>query len=304
MPYDVEVDWLYCMPPAHYKYVIDGAWSDYETFYHHEGETYVGQGGLYDFSDTCTALSNVRGYVLSQTITFYVRSSESSDWAYAGTSTPALPVYLTFGAPIGPWGDATTPRACWYNVIRDACHWLEESGIDYPNTTQGKLNARKYLAEAAYLYSGEHYGNNTHCYVDPLDPDYILFDMFSFVTDDDDVDCQDMSSWWVKLCNSVGMNGQVQRICGPNDITDLYTKPIFLVGTQSTWVEKQWDFHQVGWYDNVFDPCIKVKDPSDVERIPTDDDIGGDYKRDLYDSSYGYWFIGDPSYPLSITEVE
>ena len=57
------------------------------------------------------------------------------------------------------------------------------------------LDAKKRLAFKAYWSTGKNYdGIRSHT-------EGSVFNMWSFIIDDE-ADCRDMSSWWVKLCNS------------------------------------------------------------------------------------------------------
>ncbi|HEY3413214.1 MAG TPA: hypothetical protein VGM51_09175 [Armatimonadota bacterium] len=117
-------------------------------------------------------------------------------------------------------------------------------------------------------------------------------------------DCQDMSCWWIKVCNSLGMNGQFVIITGGQE--GLRTRHILAVG-RSTWGAEDWGFHQVGWYSNVFDACLKLKWPpygqNDPSRVPQNEDLYGNYERDFWDRYYyneASWTIPQYVYPISL----
>lgn len=165
-------------------------------------------------------------------------------------------------------------------MIHDACIWMPEDGYSVAES----LDAKKRLAYKAFWSSSKDYdGSSSHC-------SGATFSMWLFINDGW-ADCRDMSSWWVKLCNGVGLNGQVRRIDG-----DFYTKVIDPVGTPG-WAATHWNFHQVGHYTNVFDPCLQLNQSN--PRVPQGEDIDDPYKTDLYD--HGTW---SPQTPFSLQEVE
>ena len=237
-----------------------------------------------------TAPGRVMDYVLDQSYHLYVRKSLNSDWCPAGTTNAThSEIYLTFGDPIGPWGPSGTPRCCWSQVISEACEGIPEPGY----TWSEKLDARKKLTEVAYWRCYKDYNGDESHYPDAR------FNMWTFWSVDDWADCRDMSAWWVKLCNSVGLNGQVQRIIGGFNTKDM--DPIgdpsrFDPSWSGAWDDTSWNYHQVGHYSNVFDGCARLK-PS-APRVPQNEPIDGTYKTDLYSS--GTW---SPQTPVNIQEV-
>lgn len=156
-----------------------------------------------------------------------------------------------------------------------ACLWTPSPGYTAGQTLEAKCN----LAYMAYFFSGKTYnGRISHCLNDGM-----TFHMFNFLNDYQ-ADCQDMSSWWVKLCNALGLATSVRRIDDPHDdgSEGFWTKPISPVGSfGSTWNAVGWNFHQVGYSGNVFDACLMLKQSS--PRVPQDESINGSYKTDLYD---------------------
>ena len=243
-----------------------------------------------------TALSYVMDYHIYESYHFYVRKSTNSDWCPAGLADITHPqVYLTFGAPIGPWGTSGTPRACWSYVINKACIWMPEDGYSASQT----LAAKKRLAQMAYWYIYKDYsGGGSHFVFSTAS-----FNMHDFLFLSSWGNCQDMSSWWVKLCNSVGLNGQVRRINGPFN-----TNTISAISNGSwSWSSTTWDFHQIGWYSNVYDPCLRLDQSS--PRVAQDEDIDDPYKTDLYSDTPVYnpypYDIHDwsPQSPFSLQEA-
>ena len=74
---------------------------------------------------------------------------------------------------------------------------------------------------------------------------------------------------------SVGLDVDARRISGP-----FRTKWIDPVGSPGPWDYTSWNFHHIGWYSNVFDPCIRVNEGN--PRVPQDENINDPYKTDLY----------------------
>jgi hypothetical protein len=220
----------------------------------------------------------------------YVRKCTDSDWCPAGEGNATHPqVYLTFGDPVGPWGNtpapANAPRTCWSKVLKDACEWMPESGYDASH----ERDAMDRLAYKAYTSSGKIYNGGagaTH-YVEFSGKR--RFNLWTLMGPTTDADCQDMSLWWEMLCHSAGTNAYARRIDG-----SFATKSILPVGL-STWATTTWNFHHIGWDNNVFDPCIEVKESD--PRVPQDEGINSPYKTDLYNSGtwnpYSGFAIGD-----------
>ncbi|HET6456095.1 MAG TPA: hypothetical protein VFI02_16945, partial [Armatimonadota bacterium] len=294
------------------RYTVGGTWRN--SLGEIKGTPYsvdkdTGHGSFpYSLAHQTTALDSVMDYRLDQSYDFYVRKSSADEWCYADEGNATHPqVYLTFGAPIGPWGtkpanppDPAVPRTCWSAVTKDACEWMEETG--YPNTDEGKLYARKRLAYKAFWSSGKNYDGGptgSHCSSDGTE-----FRMKAFI-DDDVADCRDMSAWWVKLCNSVGMNGQLRRI-DDGDTDHFITYNIDPVGSPD-WQVVDWNFHQIGQYINAFDSCLQLNQSS--PRVTQDESINGSYKNDLYDTMAnfnanppGSWTLGDAFSLQEVTE--
>lgn len=230
-------------------------------------------------------LGNVMDYNVYESYNLYIRKYATSNWCPAGEWTVYHPeVYLIFGAPIGPWGTSSNPRACWASVIKTACEWMEEDG--YPNTEAGKLSARKRLADRAYHASQKTYNGSigySHC---NYEGDEFVLSAFMI---GNYADCRDMSAWWVKLCNGVGLNGQLRRLVGW-----FATKPILPVGT-AIWQSAGWNYHQHGLYTNVYDPCLELREAVNYNiRVPQDESLSSPYVRDLWDQSEGVCVLDAP----------
>ena len=301
MTVEVEMTSQDVTESVYIRYEVGGTWLNSEETekgtYSKEKETYDAfPCSLAHYPD---ALPWVMDYRLDQSYHFFIRKSPDSDWCPAGTANATHPqVYLTFGTPISPWGQTldTPPktRTCWSRVIHDACIWMPEEGY----SSALSLDAKKRLAYKAFHSSGKDYkGWDSHC-----NGDGTYFEMWQFIEIDSWADCRDMSSWWAKLCNSIGLNGQVRRINGP-----FVTKAIDPIGTpipypgeppwpENGWGTTSWNFHQVGNYTNVFDPCLQLN--QSAPRVAQYENIDSPYKTDLYDS--GTWL---PQTPFSLQEV-
>ena len=245
----------------------------------------------------------VTNYVLDQSYDFYVRRYAGSDWCPAEEANVTHPqVYLTFGVPVGPWGQKTVGgqqvnRTCWSAILDFACQRMPENG--YANTLSGKLDARKDLTDGAYWWCNKDYNGDaggSHC-----NSSGTSFNMWAFFAQDDFGDCRDMSAFWVKLCNSLGMNGQVRRINPPTGTSYFSTDSIDPIGDPAgwttTWQAVDWSFHQVGHYENLFDPCIRLKqtDPWIAKYA----EVSGAYKTDLL-APPEEWTVDSP---FSLVEV-
>lgn len=267
------------------KYSVGGTWMNSNDVIQ---DTYnIDKEGSGSFpcslSHQPSALSRVMDYHIYETYHFYVRKSPNSDWCPAGSKSVTHPqIYLTFGAPIGPWGTASDPRACWSYVIGLACGYMPEDGYSSAQT----LDARDKLANAAYWWVNKTYDGGPNNSTDGA-----IFRMHQFLFEKDFADCRDMSSWWVKLCNSIGLSGQVRRIQGPFN-----TEQISPIGGGS-WNDMLWGFHQVGWSNNVYDPCVRLKNTQNVPRLPVNEDITNPYQTDLHDTST-FWLRNEYGLPI------
>jgi len=276
---------------VHVRYVVVNTWSDE----HVEGPTIAGGTGAMPFavSHDLTARPKVRRpYSLSQEFAFYVRRSDQSDWACAGSRTVYHPwVYLTFRDPVGPWGPSAKPRACWSEVLRDACIWMPLGGYD----SSQELDAMKLLAERAYWDGGKNYdGGQSHYVPWPEQPPHasMRFQLWGFMSDQNNqADCQDMALWWQKLSHSIGLGTDSRFINGPfwYQMLDPVGSPDWRGGGPYD----AWNFHMIGWAANVFDPCIRLDQTT--PRVPVDEDINNPYRTDLY--RMGTW---DPLEPFRL----
>lgn len=270
---------------AHVRYVVSGTWSDGGTY---SADKTGMSGPPCWLSHYPTARSKVMDYTLSQAYTFYVRKSEESDWAPAGSANASHPqVYLTFGTPVGPWGPSGTPRACWSRVLKDACEWMPDTGYGSGEA----LDARKRLAFKAYWSGGKSYNSSNLYYVfypDDDNPTSKRFNCWQSMHDTD-ADCQVMSLWWQALCHSLGIASGARRIEGRFWYKSL--DPVRDLGWTAEDDGHYWNFHHVGIYNNVFDPCVQLNPAT--PRVPQDESIGdgGPYKTDLFRT--GDWALRD-----------
>ncbi len=174
----------------------------------------------------------------------------------------------------------TTPQVPmtepWSSVLGYACEWASGQS--------NNLNAVTKITEGAYTnLDVEYYGGGTHATL----PNFYLTNML----DDGWADCRDMSAIVQVFSGAIGISGiQVRRINGQFNY-----KPILPIG-KSSWNGGIWNFHQVGYFSNVYDACLKLDQSS--PRIPINESINGGYKDDLYSS--GYW---SPQSPTAYTNV-
>ncbi len=164
----------------------------------------------------------------------------------------------------------------WTSVLNYACDWASGQS--------SSLNAVTKITEGAYInLDVEYYGGGTHATL----PNFYLTNMLN----DGWADCRDMSAIVQVFSGAVGISGiQVRRINGQFNY-----KPILPIG-KSSWNAGIWNFHQVGYFNNVYDACLKLDQSS--PRIPVNEAINGGYKDDLYSS--GYW---SPQSPTAYTNV-
>lgn len=178
-------------------------------------------------------------------------------------------MYTILDTPAAPM---QTP---WVKVLDKACQWGQ--GITTEADAAESISVQEYIElDEEKVYNGY----STHA-------PGTTFYLNDFL-DDTWGDCRDVSAYYHILCRAVGIsNAQVRRISYYSGY--FCYKPILPFGYAS-WDTGCWNFHQVGWYANVYDPCIMV-DQSDP-KYPVDMDINGDYKYYVYD--YGTWDPGDP----------
>lgn len=176
--------------------------------------------------------------------------------------------YTLLAAPQSPMSEP------WTDVLDYSCVWSANQ-----STNSSALTA---LTTKLYIISGLYYnGGQSHYNPDRWpNPTKFVFDLTDFLYDWQDADCQDCSMFLSILSSSIGASlTQTRRIQG-----SFNTKSILPIGW-SSWTNTGWNFHHIGWLNNVYDPCIKLKPSSPY--IPIDKNIDNPYKADLYSS--GSW---------------
>jgi hypothetical protein len=168
----------------------------------------------------------------------------------------------------------------WTSVLDLACVWASNKITEAQVVADITTNAYNYFDQIKnYSGGGTHASGTT-------------FNLSGFFNDNWG-DCQDMSA--VVQVFTWMLGGTVTRVRTINDknpfIEDFYYKSIKPFGKSWTGVG-WWNFHQVGWYNNVYDACIKVN--YDNPRIPVNEDINGSYESDLHYS--GDWVPKTPFY--------
>ncbi len=189
----------------------------------------------------------------------YAITNESGYCSALSTNYTSHTYYTLLAVPQAPM---TEP---WSNVLDYACDWASGESID--------VNVVAKVTEGAYNnLEVEYDGDWSHAWV----PYFDLTDMLS----DGWADCQDMSAVVQVFSNALGISGiLVKRIDGRFGY-----KLILPIGLTS-WQGGIWNFHQVGYYSNVYDACLKLK--ASAPRIPVNESLNAEYKNDLYAS--GTW---------------
>ncbi len=176
----------------------------------------------------------------------------------------------------------------WTEVLDYACDWASGK--------TSEASAVKKITEKAYTNLGKIYkGNDTHA-------EAPYFNLTLFFAQNW-ADCRDMSAVVQVFTRAIGgTSTKVRRIDGDfsfyfdgDEYQGFKTHPILAIG-ESQWNYQIWAFHQVGYLNNVYDACLKLKQSS--PRIPVNENINGSYKNDLFD--LGGWH---PQSTLSYTNV-
>lgn len=186
------------------------------------------------------------------------------------TCTPVNTTHTYYTLLAAPQAPMPEP---WTEVLDYSCVWASGQSSAY--------SIIRFITEGAYYNIGKQYwGGGSHAVL----PNFDLSGLFA----DNWADCRDMSAVVQIFSNALGVQGiQIRRIDG-----QFAYKPILPVG-KSSWVAGIWNFHQVGYYSNVFDACLKLNQTS--PRIPINEPINESYKNDLFSS--GYWVpIGAATY--------
>jgi hypothetical protein len=171
----------------------------------------------------------------------------------------------------------STPQAPmsvpWTDVLEYSCIWA--SGLS------DNINIIGTLTTCLYSQSGLVYDEfQTHYEFVGWPPIKFEFNLTDFLIEWNKADCQDCSMFLSILSSSIGASlYQTRRIDG-----GFYTKRIIPIGNENE-TTKSWNFHQIGWLNNVYDPALKLVNTFPV--IPININISNPYKTDLYEG--GVW---------------
>lgn len=195
------------------------------------------------------------------------------------TSSPYCPITCTYVSTTHTFytmlATPQTPMSTpWTDVLEYACVWASGQSTN--------SNVLYYLCNNLYNNSGLDYdGNQSHYDYISYPFQKFKFNLTDFLSEWNKADCQDMSMFLSILSSSVGAYlNQTRRIQG-----SFSTKSIDPVGTTYGWGTTSWNFHHIGWLNNIYDPCIRLNSSSPY--IPINSNINSPYKTDLYNS--GTW---------------
>jgi hypothetical protein len=201
-------------------------------------------------------------YLSKDILEFQWKGTVDASEQNVGTSSHIM--YTILDNPAAPM---ETP---WVKLLDKACQWAQ--GISTEAEAAAKITEEQFIwldATKVYDGTGSHAPGTTFYLNDFLDDSW--------------GDCRDVSAYFHILCRAVGIsNAQVRRISYISG--SFCVKPILPFG-YAFWWSGCWNFHQVGWYGNVYDTNILV-DQSDP-KYAVDMDINGDYKSYVYNS--GTW---------------
>ncbi|MHC4084997.1 MAG: right-handed parallel beta-helix repeat-containing protein [Planctomycetota bacterium] len=188
--------------------------------------------------------------------------SPEYDFGSSGSHT----IYTVLATPQAPQAEP------WTQVLDKSCVWA--SGEQQNDSVLEELASDLYTSGLTYN------GFQSHYKFDQWPPTKLIFDLTDFFSDWQDADCQDCAMFLSCLSGSLGCTlTDVRRITG-----GFLTKDILAIG-DSTWNPNSWNFHQIGWDQNVYDACLKLKETDPY--LPVDVDIDNPYKTDLFD--FGNW---------------
>ena len=179
-------------------------------------------------------------------------------WGYTDTSHH---FYTLLAAPQEPMIHP------WERVLDLACRWSTNCTTEQQVLSNITTNAYSYFGQTKQYTAGFTHTNGTA---------FSLSTFFSGTT----ADCMDMSA--VVQVFTWMLGGTQTRVLVINNksygIEDFHYKKIKPIGLG--WDEnKLWNFHQIGWLDNVYDACIMLYNN---ERVPVNEAVKGSYKDDLY----------------------
>jgi hypothetical protein len=198
----------------------------------------------------------------------YAIPNNTSYCAATSANSTSHSYYTVLSAPQAPMSEP------WSSVLDYACSWA--------NGQSTSSNVLYYLCYILYNSSGLDYdGGQSHYDYISYPSQKFQFNLTDFLYEWNKADCQDMSMFLSILYSSVGASlNQTRRIQG-----GFNTKSIDPVGTTYSWGTVSWNFHHVGWLNNIYDPCLRLNSSSPY--IPINSNIDNPYKIDLYNS--GTW---------------
>ena len=188
----------------------------------------------------------------------------SAGW---NTSNTEHTYYTILAAPIEPVEEP------WANVLDLACSWAANADTEQEILAGVTVGAYNYFSTIKEYTGGS---------------DNVLHDQFNLTQflSSGYANCEDMSA--VVQVFTWMLGGTETEILTINnkvpDVQDFYYKRIKPIGSSSWWENGKWNFHQVGWLNNVYDACIML---DSIPRVPVNEDVNGSYKEDLYNS--GSW---------------
>lgn len=232
------------------------------------------QGSQYSTPKVMTCQSSISGSVNKKSFSWnwyvdLINGNELEEPIYIGM-TGSHTYYILLDTPQQPM---SIP---WTDVLDYACVWAA-----WKTTSSSALEA---LTTKLYNNSELYYdGGQSHYEYDRWpNPTKFEFNLTRFLDEWDKADCQDCGMFLSILSGSIGASlTQSRRIQGY-----FSTKNICAIGWSSTrWESTGWNFHHIGWLNNVYDSSVKLKQSSPY--LPINKDINNPYKTDLYDS--GSW---------------
>lgn len=173
----------------------------------------------------------------------------------------------------------------WTDVLDLTCIWASGKTTESQVVAEITQDAYAYFDQVKYYNGGGTHAAGT------------VFNLTLFLSQGWG-DCRDMSAvvqvftWMMG-----GSTTRVRQINSTSPYSENFSyKAIDPFGSVQSWHTGTWNFHQIGWYNNVYDACMRIKqsDP----RIAVNEDVNGTYKTDLFSS--GSW---EPKTPFYYTTV-
>jgi hypothetical protein len=230
---------------------------------------------------TCPAERTINSTVQYRDYTAYwmYKCTNGTDSWVDSNEVSGCRLYVVLGVPTAPQAQP------WKDVLDKACQWgWGES------QSAGALDQ---LVGYFYSLSGLTYdGTQSHYVYEAGPPAKMVFDLSDFLSDWDKADCQDAGMFLSCLSASLGCDlTATRRIQGA-----FTTKSVKAVG-HTSWDPVTWNFHHIGWYNNVYDASVQLYEWSPYLAI--DDNIDDPYKVDLYD--FGTW---SPQTPFTLGSTD